>query len=149
VSLEGPLLADGEGCVPGPEYRQVDKKRTQVDRDCQLMQSATLAAETTVYRNEPCIAQPKTLGSAEHTFAPNETARRTIMERQDGGVKAWDARAEYDVGVLISRYLHEESPPAGSVLAPRLAAIAQDFQAAGELDLARLGASHLRVLPVP
>jgi hypothetical protein len=60
------------------------------------------------------------------------------MESQHGGVEAWEARAEHEVGLLIERYLRQNPSPAESLLSQQLAVSAQYLREAGDLNLAIL-----------
>lgn len=64
-----------------------------------------------------------------------------ILNSLDGrtaSIDSWEARAEYDLGVLICRYLQEHPAPAGSAMAERLREYGEGFR--------DLGAEHLAVL---
>lgn len=70
-----------------------------------------------------------------------------LMQGHAGGeteqVERWDARATYDVGLLITRYLHQCPAPAGSSVASRLDVIGRDLQGFGKMHLEQLGLRHL------
>ena len=51
-------------------------------------------------------------------------------------LSTWDARAMLHVGLMIERYLVEQPPPDGSVVARDLADWAQRLRLCGEADLA-------------
>jgi hypothetical protein len=63
--------------------------------------------------------------------------------------ETWDARAEFDVGLMIGRYLAEHPAPEGSTMAPRLEVIAQDLRDLGEQRLQNLGRCRLRAVGPP
>ncbi len=60
-------------------------------------------------------------------------------------VARWEAQAEYDIGVLIRRYLQENAPPPESQMADELAGVARDLQDVGSAHLRRLGQDRLRI----
>jgi hypothetical protein len=62
-------------------------------------------------------------------------------------VASWEARTEYDLGVLIGRYLAENEPPAPSAIADAVAAWSARLLLSGESRLAADGVSPLRVVP--
>jgi hypothetical protein len=60
----------------------------------------------------------------------------------------WDARAEFDLGVLISSYLRRNPPPPpGSRLAGHLERVGAALQDHGRDRLDRLGRPRLRAVP--
>lgn len=69
-------------------------------------------------------------------------AQLPIMQGHDGGDSEagakWDAQAQFDIGVLISRYLEAHAPPLG-------AEFAGDFERWGT-SLRERGSGRLRVL---
>lgn len=56
----------------------------------------------------------------------------------------WDAQAEYDIGVMVQRYLHDNPPIAESEVARLLTNCAGDLEASGERRLLSLGYRRLR-----
>jgi hypothetical protein len=62
-------------------------------------------------------------------------------------VAAWEARAEYDMGVMIDRYLREHPSPGHSEMTLRLQSCAKDFREAGEFKLRILEVRRLCVAP--
>jgi hypothetical protein len=69
--------------------------------------------------------------------------QRELVPEDDAA--RWDAQAEYDIGVLISRYLRQNPAPPGSRLLPDFAHAARDLQVAGQLRLDRLGQRRLHL----
>jgi hypothetical protein len=59
---------------------------------------------------------------------------------------AWDAITEYDVGVLICRYLQEHPAPPGSEVAARLRDCGEGFRDVGERHLSQMGLRSLRAV---
>jgi hypothetical protein len=60
--------------------------------------------------------------------------------------RAWDARAELDIGVLIHSYLVTHPAPAGSEVALALQACADGLQDAGRVRLRLFGLTSLTVV---
>ena len=58
----------------------------------------------------------------------------------------WDAQAEYDLGVLMQRYLAEHPPPDGSLFARDLGKWADRLVAHGRRNLDDLGAHPLQAV---
>jgi hypothetical protein len=59
--------------------------------------------------------------------------------------RRWDAQAEYDVGVLIRRYLQEHPPPTGARFDRDFARWGERLVKRGGEDLHALGVRHLSV----
>jgi hypothetical protein len=59
----------------------------------------------------------------------------------------WDAQAEWDIAVMIRRYLAEHPSPRGSDLARELKLCADDLKDASRRHLSQLGARPLRSVP--
>ena len=55
----------------------------------------------------------------------------------------WEAQAEYDLGVLICRYLQEHPAPPGSTMAERLREYGEGFRDLGQDHLGALGVRRL------
>ncbi len=62
------------------------------------------------------------------------------------GVSEWDARAEYDIGVLIANYLSRNPPPPGAAFALDFHHWSRRLQDRGQARLRALGKRHLQVL---
>lgn len=77
-------------------------------------------------------------------------AQLPIMQSHDGGDseagKRWDARAEYDVGLLLARYLHENPAPSTAQFAQDLERWSQNLRRHGQSRLQELGQPRLRAL---
>jgi hypothetical protein len=58
----------------------------------------------------------------------------------------WDAQAEYDIGVLIRRYLQEHPRPDGAVCAEDFRRWSEALRSDGQARLQALGDHRLRVL---
>jgi hypothetical protein len=76
---------------------------------------------------------------------PLAAARKALggRERSSSHALGWDAQAEYDIGVMIRRYLAEHPPPAGSRSAGFLENCAEDLIVSGDARLGALGARPL------
>jgi len=61
----------------------------------------------------------------------------------DAALEAWDAHAEFDVGVLICQYLERHPAPPGSEMAQRLRDCGEGFRDLGQRHLARIGVRRL------
>jgi hypothetical protein len=99
-----------------------------------------------------CVEPDVSIGSREHQFGSGEEGmlRGPMMEasegRGDAPVDPWEAHAEYDVGVLILRYLEQHPPPRQTELVRDLLAGAQDLESAGLRHLRELGERRLYVV---
>lgn len=58
----------------------------------------------------------------------------------------WDARAEFDIGVLIARYLESHPPPAGAAFAPEFRQWSDRLRGHGQRRLAEVGSRPLRTV---
>jgi hypothetical protein len=58
----------------------------------------------------------------------------------------WDARAEYDLGVFMRRYLHDHPPSVPSALSRDFEVWSENLSHDGQARLAALGARRLRAL---
>jgi hypothetical protein len=74
------------------------------------------------------------------------TVAASTEAQQGSESQRWDAQAEYDVGLLIGRYLSEHPRPVASRVADRLEAVGRDLQDLGSDRLRALGLRHLRGL---
>lgn len=72
-----------------------------------------------------------------------------LMTAHNGGgahaVRAWEARATYEIGVLMRRYLADHPPPAESSAHDQLDDWGDRLQAAGAARLRELGVRRLQV----
>jgi hypothetical protein len=77
-------------------------------------------------------------------------AQLPIMQGIEGGdseaVERWDAQAEFDVGVLISRYLSEHPPPPFSELASDLSLWSENLTQHGRASLEDFGVRRLQAV---
>lgn len=60
--------------------------------------------------------------------------------------KSWDARALFEVGVLIARWLEVNPPPVGAVFYQPLEGWARRLRDRGQARLEALGERRLRVM---
>jgi hypothetical protein len=99
-----------------------------------------------------CTGSDDPIGSIEHQFGSEdeEMQRGPMMEASEGRVAVrigvWDAQAEYDLGVLMLRYLHDHPPPLDSEFAAHFQDWGDRLSSRGQERLKELQARPLRVV---
>jgi hypothetical protein len=69
-----------------------------------------------------------------------------IGDRRQHRVERWDARATYEIGVLVLRWLNENPPPGASEVAEEARSWGSRMKECGEARLRETGERTLRVL---
>lgn len=160
MSLEGPLLADGDRWVPGPDFRPVVNKRTRRTKKRQVIVLETVSPVPARTPKDACTDLRESLGSIEQAFvfdgerrvamAAENDAQRTIIQGHERGSSEdgpqWDAQTEYDVGVLIACYLESHPPPSGASFAGDFRQWSDSLRDRGLARLGELGQRCLRAL---
>lgn len=80
------------------------------------------------------------------TLAPSVPISPEEVEYQTVSSEEWDARTEYDIGVLIARYLESHPPPAGAVFASEFQQWSDRLRGHGQRRLTEVGGRHLRAV---